>query len=62
MLPSARGDASPVLPSSEGGHEDTGCPVSHDLQEGEPIGRGWREWMLLETGCILPAVVKEFSE
>ena len=43
MLSSAGGYPKLILPLSDDRHEDTGCPVSHDLQEGEPIGRGWGE-------------------
>ena len=41
MHPSDGVDKSQELTTSEVGHEYTGCPVSHDLQEGEPIGWGW---------------------
>ena len=60
MLSTAGGDASHILPLSDGGHEDTGCSVSHDLQKGEPIGWGWGEWVWLEIECSLPAIGQEF--
>ena len=47
MRPSDAVGKSPAPTISEDGHEDTGCPMSHDLQEGEPIGWGWREWVWL---------------
>ena len=40
MHPCVGGEPSlAFLQHPSGGHEDTGCHVSHDLQEGEPIGR-----------------------
>ena len=41
MHPSAGGDESRVLALWEVGHEDAGCPIAHDLQEGETFGQGW---------------------